>query len=262
MLPGPPGEFTPMVRAHLIPYLKRNCDFDTFFTNTIPVVDMPESEVERLTAKLIPDDMSIAYCASPACVKTYISGSSRKALLEKEREIRGILGAHALPPGFSSPMEFLLRELRERKMTLGIAESCTGGMIAAETTSFPGASQVFKGGVVAYSNELKRKLLDIPEELLEKHGAVSGECAGAMVENLCRKLDVDAGIAVTGIAGPGGGTPEKPVGLVYAGIRVNGETKVKKFQFPGDRKRVRERTLHSSVNALLAMLSPPTSKRG
>ncbi|MCK5843566.1 MAG: CinA family protein, partial [Victivallales bacterium] len=114
--------------------------------------------------------------------------------------------------------------------------------------------EVFKGGFIVYSNELKMKLLDIPGELLEHVGAVSAECAEALVENLCRELDADAGIAVTGVAGPGGGTPEKPVGLVYAGIRFNGKTAVRKFQFPGDRARVRERTLHSSVNALLSMI--------
>ena len=254
MLPGPPGEFNPMVKNHLIPYLVGFREFRGRFTKTITVANMPESRVENATASLIPTDMSIAYCASPACVRVYLSGDDTTALTMKEREIRKILTPNALPEGVSSPVEQLIRELRENSMTLAVAESCTGGMIAAEFTSFPGASDVFKGGFIAYSNELKTQLLDVPPDLLETHGAVSAECAETMVRNLCATLNVDAGIAVTGVAGPGGGTPDKPVGLVYAGIHLNGKTYVKEFHFPGDRQRIRERTLFSTVNELRALM--------
>ncbi|MCK5845261.1 MAG: CinA family protein, partial [Victivallales bacterium] len=148
LLPGPPGEFNPMVRGHLMPYFKRNLRYDAKFTKTIIVADLPESKVENLTSKLVPDNMSIAYCASPAYVRLYLSGTSKNALDEKEREIREALGVHALPSGASSPVEMLLRELRGRKMTLAVAESCTGGLIGAEITSFSGASEVFKGGFI------------------------------------------------------------------------------------------------------------------
>ena len=254
MLPGPPGEFNPMVKNHLIPYLNQICDFRERFTKTIVVADMPESRIEKATASLVPKEMSIAYCASPACVKVYLSGDDIEALALKEREIRGVLSPNALPIGISSPVEQLICELRENSLTLAVAESCTGGMIAAEFTSFPGSSDVFKGGFIVYSNEIKTQLLDVPTDLLEKFGAVSAECAENMVGNLCRSLNVNAGIAVTGIAGPGGGTEEKPVGLVYAGIHFNGNTIVKEFHFPGDRQRIRERTLYSSVNAMRALM--------
>ena len=195
--------------------------------------------------------MSIAYCASPACVRIYLSGNEEAALERKEREIRGLLGPRVLPVGMNSPIELLLDELAQKGMTLAVAESCTGGMIGAAATEIPGASKVFKGGMIVYSNELKHQLLDVPLKLLEKFGAVSSECANTMAANLCDKLKTDAGIAVTGIAGPDGGTPEKPVGLIYAGLTFAGKTSVAKFNFPGPRSRIRERTLHAAINALL-----------
>ena len=114
------------------------------------------------------------------------------------------------------PIETAVLELcRERGLTLATAESCTGGLVAARLTSVPGSSDVFLGGVVSYANEVKTAALGVPEDVLAAHGAVSAETAAAMAEGARRRLDADVAVAVTGIAGPGGGSDEKPVGLVY-----------------------------------------------
>lgn len=150
--------------------------------------------------------------------------------------------------------------LRERKMTLAIAESCTGGLIAKRITDIPGSSDYFVEGLVTYANEAKTKLLGISEELLKEHGAVSEEAAEAMAEGVKRAAGTDYGLSVTGIAGPGGGTAEKPVGLIYIGISGPKGTQVHKYimgsHFPRDV--LRERTAMTALNLLrLAILEKP-----
>ena len=125
------------------------------------------------------------------------------------------LGEHVFGTDERELPEIVLDLLRERAWTAAAAESCTGGMVAARLTDIPGSSDVFAGGVVTYSNELKHALLGVPAEVLARHGAVSPEAAEAMAAGARERLGADVAVAVTGIAGPGGGTPEKPVGLVY-----------------------------------------------
>lgn len=132
--------------------------------------------------------------------------------------------------------------LRERKLKLATAESCTGGLIAKKITSVPGASECFDCGVVTYSNEQKEKLLGVSAETLEKFGAVSEQTALQMCKGVKELADADFGISVTGIAGPGGGTPDKPVGTVWIGICGGDIHKAEKFLFAGDRNQVREST--------------------
>ena len=127
-------------------------------------------------------------------------------------------------------------------------------MIAAAITDLAGSSDIFKGSVVAYSNEVKEKMLGVPAEILIKHGAVSEECVAVMVDNVCARFATDAGIAVSGIAGPGGGTPDKPVGLVFIGVRVKGRAEVRKFNFRGSRETVRRRAVASAFRMLRDLL--------
>ncbi len=140
------------------------------------------------------------------------------------------------------PIEELVLELcRARGLTIGTAESCTGGLVAARLTSIPGSSEAFRGAIVAYHDGVKRDELGVPAELIERHGAVSAEVAEAMAGGARTRLGVDLGLSVTGIAGPGGGTPEKPVGLVY--VHVSGESggAALKLDFPGERQAIRMR---------------------
>jgi nicotinamide-nucleotide amidase len=137
--------------------------------------------------------------------------------------------------------------LREKHLTLAVAESCTGGLLGKMVTDIPGSSDYFVGGITAYTNEMKMKLLSVPDIILEKYGAVSDECARYMAEGVSRNLGADIGVSITGIAGPSGGTEEKPVGLVYVAVAAGGKTGARERRFGNDRERNRER---SAVMAL------------
>lgn len=261
VLPGPPSELEPMVEKHLIPLLEESAEGDDGegtrrVVKTVVAAGMPESKVERIVAPLLEGEpVSAAYCASPEGVKIYLSGENRSELDVLESAVRAALGTRALRPGNRSPAEEVVALLAERGAVCAVAESCTAGLVAASITETPGSSAVFAGGFIVYSNEMKEKLLDVPRRLLEKHGAVSAEAAEAMLEGLRARLGVDAGIAVTGIAGPGGGTEDKPVGLVYIAVGEGGVSKVERFRFPGDRRRVRERSAATALNMLREILS-------
>jgi nicotinamide-nucleotide amidase len=185
-------------------------------------------------------------------------------LVEPGREAR----ADALEDAFLRPLErwlygrdergveeHVLELCRLRKLTLATAESCTGGLVAARLTSVPGSSDVVAGGVVAYSDAVKRSELDVPAELLVQHGAVSAEVAAAMARGARRRLCVDVAVAVTGIAGPDGGTDEKPVGLVYLHAEGPGGGIGREFSFPGDRASIRARSVAGALHLVLRLLS-------
>jgi len=129
--------------------------------------------------------------------------------------------------------------LRKKGLTLVVAESCTGGLLGMRITEISGASDYFQGGVIAYSNAIKHRVLGVPEEILEKHGAVSAECARAMAEGVRSLFRTDLALAITGIAGPTGGTPEKPVGLVYIALAHPNGVTVERHEFRGSRQGVR-----------------------
>lgn len=150
--------------------------------------------------------------------------------------------------------ELVLEECRTRGWTLATAESCTGGLVAARLTDVPGASDVFRGAVVAYANEVKEAELGVPAELLREHGAVSAEVAAAMASGVRERLGVDAAVAVTGVAGPGGGTPEKPVGLVFVHAEGPGGGSGRELSFPGDRDSIRRRSVVVALHQLRRML--------
>lgn len=145
--------------------------------------------------------------------------------------------------------------LREKGLSLSLAESCTGGLASSLITDIPGSSDYLKGSVIAYSNEVKRELLGVTPDILNKYGAVSKECAESMAIGAMRLFNTDASIAITGIAGPGGGTGRKPVGTVYIAIRVKNRTRVKKFLFKGTRRSIKKQ----SVEGALLMLSKTLS---
>ena len=138
--------------------------------------------------------------------------------------------------------EAVVKLLAEKKMTISSAESCTGGLFSALITNVPGASDILNEAFVTYANSAKMKYLGVKEETLEKHGAVSHETAFEMAEGLRARTGADVAVGITGIAGPGGGTKEKPVGLVYAGVCVNGKTEVIEMRHDGTREQVREKT--------------------
>jgi nicotinamide-nucleotide amidase len=140
-------------------------------------------------------------------------------------------------------------------LTLATAESCTGGLVAARLTSVPGSSDVFLGGVVAYANEVKLRELEVPAEVLERQGAVSAEAAAAMAGGARRRLGADVAVAVTGVAGPGGGTPDKPVGLVYLHVEGPDGSRARRLDLPGDREAIRARSAVAALHLVRTLLA-------
>ena len=140
--------------------------------------------------------------------------------------------------------------LKDKKYTIACAESCTGGLIAATLINVPGVSEVFNEGIVTYSNEAKKNYLGVRKKTLKKYGAVSKQTAKEMAIGIAKRAKTNVAISTTGIAGPDGGTDEKPVGLVYIGIYINGETFVKEYIFDGDRQTVRSQVVNKALNIL------------
>ena len=148
--------------------------------------------------------------------------------------------------------EKLVKLLTEKQRTCATAESCTGGGVGYAITAISGSSAVFWGGVISYNNSVKQGVLGVPEEVLEAKGAVSSECASAMAEGARRLLKTDLAVSITGIAGPGGGSEEKPVGLVWFGLASKTDTVTEKMVFPGDREAVRTAAIEYALGLLLA----------
>ena len=156
----------------------------------------------------------------------------------------------------SRDIEYILGEiLIKNKLTISTAESCTGGMVGAKLIGFPGISEVYLEGAITYSNESKINRLGVKEETLLKYGAVSEETAREMANGIARESGSRIAISTTGLAGPGGGSTEKPVGLVYIGIYLDGETIIRKFNFSGERNKIRKDATVASLNMLLDILT-------
>ena len=158
--------------------------------------------------------------------------------------------------------EKIVQFLDDNKMSVATAESCTGGLVCSKIVDVPGASNVLNESFITYSNKAKVKLLGVKRSTLKKYGAVSKKCAKQMAEGAAKAAKSDAAISVTGIAGPGGGTDEKPVGLVFIGCFVKGKCKVKKFLFDGDRRQVRERSAEEALNLLYKCLKKSSDRKG
>jgi competence/damage-inducible protein CinA-like protein len=178
---------------------------------------------------------------------------------ERADALQAALAESLAPAVFASDErsveELVLSLCRASGLTLAAAESCTGGMVAARITRVPGSSDVFVGGVVAYANEVKLAGLDVPAELLERHGAVSAEAAEAMAEGARLRLGADVAVAVTGVAGPGGASPDKPVGRVHLHAAAPGRSLARQLDLPGDRDQVRARATVSALHLLRALLT-------
>ncbi|MBI4172017.1 MAG: CinA family nicotinamide mononucleotide deamidase-related protein [Actinobacteria bacterium] len=169
--------------------------------------------------------------------------------------LRAALERHLFSEDDRRIEEIVLELCREGELSLATAESCTGGLVSGRLTSVPGASDVFRGGVVAYSDELKTRLLGVPAAVLAEHGAVSAETAAAMARGARERLGADVALAVTGVAGPGGGTPEKPVGLVFLHAAAPDGERTLEFSFPGDRQAIRARTAVAALHLVRRLLT-------
>ena len=256
MLPGPPSELIPMLEDELMPQLKKLANLETVIHTTgFLIAGIPEMQAEKtIQPLLVETGVELALCASLYGVKVFFSGKDQATVKQKAAEAAQQFGNLALAAGAIDLVEDISKLLIKRQLTLCTAESCTGGMIAAAMTDLPGASQLFKGSIVAYQNEIKEHLLNVDPALLKTVGAVSAECVEQMVAGACQQFSANAGIAVSGIAGPTGGTAEKPIGLIYVAVQINGESIVKQFKFNGNRQMIRERTVAKALLLLRELI--------
>ena len=234
MLPGPPRELRPMWAEHVVPLLKREfAQPETFVCRTLKTTGVGESRVEEIIAKHLDEQLKagleIGYCArtGEVDVRFVCRGPNATACVaEAEKITRRLLRDHVYGVDDEQLETVVVRLLTEQKQTLALAESCTGGFITNRITNVPGASTVLLAGLVTYSNEAKQQLLDVSMESLKAHGAVSEAVAREMANGARRRTRADFAISVTGIAGPSGGTSEKPVGTVFVGLASPTETYV------------------------------------
>lgn len=246
MLPGPPSEMKPMFNDYVFPYFKKKCSY-TIESKFLRVFGIGESAMETKILDLIDrqTNPTIATYAKEGEVTIRVS-----AKVEQGQEAEGLLypvieeirkrTGHCLYSEENKTLDQVASELLlENNLTLSAAESCTGGLVSQTLTNIPGISKVFMGGAVTYSNESKEEYLGVKKETLLKYGAVSRETAFEMAEGIRRRLKTDIGVSITGIAGPDGGTPEKPVGLVYIGLSSEKGTITKELRLLGNRSKIR-----------------------
>lgn len=256
-LPGPPIEMKPMFDDQVVPYLLKKTD-RAIYTTMVKMCDVGESVVETEIADLIENDNpTVATYAKIGEVHVRVTGSgedekaAKKVVKPIVKELKARFGGKIYTTDDEVTLEQAVVELLiNNNLTLATAESCTGGLLAGRIINVPGASDVFKEGVITYSNKAKRNRLGVKKSTLVKYGAVSEQTAKEMVKGLLAYSKADVGLSVTGIAGPAGGTEDKPVGLVYIGCSVGGKTKVKECFFKGSRQKIRE----SSTAAALTLM--------
>jgi nicotinamide-nucleotide amidase len=263
LLPGPPSEMQPMFEAHVWPWLRARAGSRVIRTHVLKIAGMSESEVEQLVAPVYKtfDNPQTTILSNPGLVELYFVATGDEADTRTRIEalagaVRERLGRAIFSEDGRDLPAVVAAALRERGLTLSLAESCTGGLVAARLTETPGASAFLERAFVTYSNRSKVEELGVPAELLERHGAVSEEVAREMARGARRMAQTDIGAAITGIAGPDGGTPDKPVGLVYMALDgAAGET-TRRAHFAGGRDRVRYQACQALLDMIRRGLAP------
>ena len=258
ILPGPPRELKPMFENFVLPNLRQRAGEIFVKRRVLKVSGMGESAVDEKIAPLYREyknpQTTILFNRTEVEIHlTAQAGAEEEAdrLLEKvAAKIAETLGIAVFALNGETMEEVVGGLLRERGKTLAVAESCTGGLIAERLTEVSGSSGYFVEGVTAYANEAKIRTLNVPRDLIEKHGAVSAEVAEAMAKGMLERAQTDYALSVTGIAGPTGGTEEKPVGLVFVGFSDGSETKSIKLNLPGDRHLIRWRASQAALDLL------------
>jgi len=244
MLPGPPRELRPMFTNQVIPLIRQRFPSpEMFVCRTLKTTGLGESviqeKIDSALKHLTEAGLEVGYCARIGEVDVRLvarGGLAQETVSEAEAIIRALIEHHIFGTGDETLEAVVVRLLTERKRTVVLAESCTGGYIANRLTNISGASAVVWGGLVTYSNDAKQSLLGVRPETLVAHGAVSEPTAREMAEGARQRSGADYAIAVTGIAGPTGGTPDKPVGTVLIALAAPGKTKVLKPTNPYDRE--------------------------
>lgn len=260
MLPGPPAETKYVFSQEVMPYLRKSFAAQGIIhSRVLHLRGLTESKVAEMLDQLVmaQTNPTIAIYARNGEIIIRITAKSdtlekAEALnLEKEEEIRQILGEYIYGVDYETLPKALGKRLKEKHLTIAFAESCTGGLASSMVTDIPGSSEYLMGSVVSYTNRVKHQLLGVKQETLERYTAVSEETCREMAEGIRRQLGTDLGVSITGLAGPGGGTQDQPVGLVYVGVADKNGTKVRECRFKAARTTIK---LRAAMQALsLAM---------
>lgn len=255
LLPGPPNELTPMFEESVVPYLE-TLTSEVIDSQTVKICGVPESEVETRVKDMIDSQTNptLATYAKTGEVHIRVTASAgshkeaRKLIKPVVKELKSRFGYDVYSTEEDTTLEKAVVELLQGNgLTVTSAESCTGGMLSARLINVPGASDIFKVGFVTYSNKAKRKFLGVKKSTLQKYGAVSRQTAGEMAKGAAFNNKADVAVAITGIAGPDGGSEEKPVGLVYIACNVKGNITVKEYHCKGNRAKIRESATSSAL---------------
>lgn len=257
VMPGPPREMKPMFDNFVKPFLQKNSE-DILKSKVIRIIGVGESKVENDLLDLIQKQVNptiATYAKDGECtVRITAKGKTveevEKLILPVVKEIKNRFKETVYGEDETTIEDEVAKILVKNNLTISVAESCTGGMVSSSLINYPGISSVFMEGCVTYSNEAKMKSLNVKEETLNSVGAVSEQCAKEMAEGVAARHNTNIGLSTTGIAGPEGGSEEKPVGLVYMGIKINDKTIVKKYIFNGDRQQIRYRACKTLLNDL------------
>ena len=256
-LPGPPSEMKDMFERSLKPYLEEKYGFDSVIVSRVlDTYGIGESSLETLIRDLIlaQQNPTLALLVRPSGVIIRITAkapSKQEAdelISQMEKEIRARLDKYIYAVDDEEMEDIVGRQLLQRQLTIACAESCTGGLLTSRLTDVPGSSAYVKGAIVSYTNEMKHRELGVSEEVLTAQGAVCEAVAAAMAEGVALKTGADIGVGVTGIAGPGGASDEKPVGLVYIAVAGREGTIVKKNIFTGRRKQIKYKTTQTALD--------------
>jgi nicotinamide-nucleotide amidase len=252
LLPGPPRELQPMFREFVMPMLRSILPASASMERRLyKIADKGESLVEEAIGErvLAIQGIELGYCARPGEVDVRIVGKLT-AIEQADSIIRSTLGVSIFSAADETLEEVIVKLLAQHDRTLAVAESCTGGLLASRITNVPGASVVFLAGYVCYGNHAKVDMLNLDPQLIEKHGAVSEQVARALAEHARVHARSHYALATTGVAGPGGGSPEKPVGTVYIALAGSDETIAKRFFFPTDRETFKQIATEAALELL------------
>ena len=263
MLPGVPLEMRRLLEHEVLPRFRGRGADSVIRSLLVRTTGVPEStlaeRIGNVEAEITP--VTLAYLPGVEGVDLRLSAWGLAAD-EADRRLRAAAallreraGGNVYGDGDSDLAQLVLEHARTRGMRIAVAESCTGGLLGGRLTEIPGSSDVFVGGVIAYDNAVKRELLGVSEQMLKEHGAVSEAVALAMAEGAVRRFDVAAAVAVTGVAGPGGGTPEKPVGTVWMACSLDGTGESRRSVFAGTRNEIRARAAQASLFMLYRRLA-------
>ncbi len=263
LLPGVPDEMRAILREEVLPRLVQRSDGRVVRSLVLRTTSVPESTLAQrigaIEARLAP--LTLAYLPSVTGVDLRLTAwgfapeEAAARLTAGAAELQARAGEWIYAEGDTDLAAVVLARARQRRLRLATAESCTGGLVGSRLTSIPGSSDVYLGGVVAYDNAVKINQLGVSAALIEQHGAVSEPVARALASGITALLGAELGIAVTGIAGPGGGTQEKPVGLVFVATAVAGEVQAHRHMLPGGREEVRARAAQLALAYLLKHLT-------